>query len=120
MSARDLKVLESAELLAVAVYRATRSFPAFERYGLSSQIQRAAVSIGSNIAEGAERSTRADFARFLSISLGSLAELQFQLRVARELDYVTGTELDSLSAEIAAIRRSLVALRRSVSPTGNR
>lgn len=81
----DLELWKEAMRLAVDVLRLTASFPADERYGLSSQLRRSAVSIPSNIAEGAARGSRAELLRFLYISRGSLAELDTQLWLAREV-----------------------------------
>lgn len=81
----DLELWKEAMRLAVDVLRLTASFPVDERYGLSSQLRRSAVSIPSNIAEGAARGSRAELQRFLYISRGSLAELDTQLWLAREV-----------------------------------
>ena len=84
---RDLEVWQLAMSLAKAIYQLTSTFPREERYGLAAQLQRAGVSIPSNIAEGNARSgaTR-DYARFISIALGSAAELQTQMLLSRELE----------------------------------
>src|SRR4051812_13816622 len=81
-SASRLRVLGEAEELALQVYHLTSTFPAEERYGFSQQMRRAAISIGSNIAEGCGRDGPREFARFLGIALGSATELAFQLRIA--------------------------------------
>jgi carbamoyl-phosphate synthase large subunit len=83
---RDLEVWQVSMALAKAVYALTARFPREERYGLSSQLQRAAVSIPSNIAEGHARATTRDYARFVSIALGSVAELETQLLLARAFE----------------------------------
>ncbi|MEG3190994.1 four helix bundle protein [Lysobacter sp. D1-1-M9] len=83
---RELEVWNLAMSLAKVSYQVTASFPKDERFGLSSQIQRAAVSIPSNIAEGNARSSTRDYARFVSIACGSTAELQTQLLLAIELN----------------------------------
>jgi len=80
----DLEVWKKSIDLCAAVYSATLSFPASERFGLISQIRRAAVSISSNIAEGAARGSAKDFVRFLYMARGSLAELETQLEIARK------------------------------------
>ncbi len=82
---RELEVWQLAMALAKRVYELTAEFPRDERYGLTSQIQRSAVSIPSNIAEGNARLSTRDYARFISISLGSTAELQTQLLLAQAL-----------------------------------
>jgi len=82
---KELEVWQVAMKLAVDVYDLTSNFPREERFGLSSQLQRAAVSIASNIAEGNARNSTRDYARFVSMALGSSAELQTQLLLSREL-----------------------------------
>ena len=76
----------AAHELVLAIYGATRSFPADERYGLTSQLRRAALSIPTNIAEGAARRGAKEFKRFLNMALGSLGEVTYLLRVARDLE----------------------------------
>src|SRR6266550_5673814 len=83
--------------LALAIYRATKSFPPEERYGLTSQVRRAAFSAAVNIVEGSSRRGRIEFRRFLDISLGSLSEVGYILRFARELELLSSSgwaELD--------------------------
>jgi four helix bundle protein len=84
---RDLKVWELGVDLALEVYRLTANFPKSEQYGLTSQLRRAAVSIPSNIAEGHARKTQPEFHRYLHIAKGSLAELETQLIIAKELGF---------------------------------
>ncbi|MBS0228368.1 MAG: four helix bundle protein [Proteobacteria bacterium] len=83
---RELEVWQTAMTLAKAVYSLVADFPREERYGLSSQLQRAAVSVPSNIAEGNVRATTRDYARFVSQACGSAAELQTQLMLAASLE----------------------------------
>ncbi|NHZ71241.1 MAG: four helix bundle protein [Proteobacteria bacterium] len=96
--------------LAIRCYRQTETFPRTERYGLSSQIQRAAVSIASNIAEGSSRPSPREFARYLQIAYGSGCELETQLLVARSLVIGKPDELQSIMAEVEEIRRMLYGL----------
>ena len=84
---RDLLIWQKAMALTETIYRFSQEFPARESFGLTSQIQRAAVSIASNIAEGHARESQREFARFLSIARGSLAELHTQLLLAERLGY---------------------------------
>ena len=84
-SYRDLVVWQKAMTLVSSVYQLTRSFPDFERFGLTSQIQRAAVSIPSNIAEGQGRLATKEFRQFLGIARGSLKELETQLLISIDL-----------------------------------
>jgi four helix bundle protein len=86
-SYRDLVVWQKAMELVSAVYKLTRTFPAFERFGLTSQIQRAAVSIPSNIAEGQGRLATKEFRQFLGVARGSLKELETQLLISIDLTY---------------------------------
>ena len=112
-SYRDLKVWQRSKLLALEVYKVTQAFPKEERYGLTSQLRRAAVSIPSNIAEGNARSTK-DYQRFLDISLGSLAELETQLEIACALAYLSTTTLENLLNETLEIGRMLSGLIKSL------
>jgi len=97
---------------AIAVYQITEKFPAHEKYGLSLQIRRAAVSVPSNIAEGAGRSHSKEFVQFLFISLGSLAEIETQLQIAERLGYTHLPE--SLKDMTGRIRKMLIGLIKRV------
>ena len=99
--------------LSVAVYTLTRSFPAEERFGLSSQIRRSAVSVASNIAEGAGRGSTREFVRFLRIARGSLVELETQLEIARRCGMIGS--YDSAEELATAVGQMLSALLRSLS-----
>lgn len=110
---KDLVVWQKAMDVVIAVYCLTRGFPKQETYGLASQIQRAAVSIPSNIAEGhALKQTRA-YARHLAIASGSLAELETQLEIACRLGYNPG-ECQQLLVRANEIGKMLMGLRRSI------
>ena len=100
--------------LTVSIYEVTKSFPEHEKFGLVSQMRRCAVSIPSNIAEGAARDSSADYARFLTIALGSLSELDTQLELAKRLDYFNAEAHSRVDDELASISRMLVALRRKI------
>ena len=109
---RNLDVWCKSLDLCVQVYRLTGRFPPEERFGLSSQLRRAAVSVSSNIAEGAARGTSRDFQRFLRIARGSLAELETQILIAYRCGLLaSGTEIDS---HIRDIGRMLNGLIRSI------
>lgn len=95
--ARNLLVTQVALELCCEIYRITQKLPQEERYGLASQMRRCAVSIPSNIEEGAHRGTSKDFLRFLYIAKGSLAELKIQLQIAVRLGYITSSVNDLLS-----------------------
>ncbi len=121
-AADNLKVTRKAEELAVLVYRATREFPREERYGLTSQVRRAATSVGSNIAEGCGRSGDLELAQFLQYSLGSASELEFQLRVAARLgmgDPVGLMEVREATAELKRMLSRLIVHLRQASRQGN-
>jgi four helix bundle protein len=107
---RDLIVWQKAMELVMLIYRATKSLPKEEIYGLRSQMRRAAVSIPSNIAEGQGRNTKRDFRNFLSIALGSLRELETQILIAKGLDYYTEsttTQLCNLTDTVGRLIRGL-------------
>ena len=114
MAARHLAVIDEALGLAIAVYQLRDVLPESEKFGLLSQTQRAAVSVGSNLSEGAERRSDADFARFVGIALGSLAELKFQLRVAQSAYPGSETVVAGLLDRSITLARRLVSLQRSL------
>ena len=89
----SLAVWQKAHKLALEIYGLTEHLPQEERYGLVSQLRRAAVSVAANIVEGHARATPAEFARFLSIGLGSLAEVQCLLLLCRDIGYLSGEQL---------------------------
>jgi len=99
---------------AVTVYRVTNSFPKHELYGLSQQLRRAAVSIPSNIAEGKGHRSDREFRNFLSHARGSLLEVQTQLMIAQELQYISPEEGTGLLASSDAIGRCLNSLMNSI------
>lgn len=110
----DLRVWQDAIQLVTRVYRETEKFPPDERFGLIAQMRRAAVSIPSNIAEGAARETRKDFLRFLSHARGSLAELETQWLIAGELGYrEPESELDTAINHLFAALGALMKSERS-------
>ena len=97
-------------MLATDVYRVTRGFPSAERFGLTAQMRRAAVSIGSNIAEGCGRSGDRELVRFLQIALGSASELEFQSQIAADLGLLTGDAASPLLLEISRAKKMLSRL----------
>lgn len=113
----DLKVWQEGHALTLQVYRLTAGFPAEERYGLTSQLRRAASSVPANIAEGSKRHSQADYARFLNIAEGSLAEAEYFLILARDLGYIDAGATDPLSGRIDQLARMLHALRAKVEQT---
>jgi four helix bundle protein len=106
---KDLKLWKEAMALAKGIYELTRDFPKEETYGLVSQIRRAAVSIPSNLAEGAARNSNKEFIQYLYVSLGSLAELETQLLLSRDLGYAQSEEING---RVERVRRLLLGLIR--------
>jgi four helix bundle protein len=113
-SYRDLIVWKKSIVLIKQIYFITQTFPANEKFGLVSQMRRACVSIPSNIAEGHARRTTADYVRFISMSEGSLAELDTQLIVSIELSFCTKDETKEIFLLMSEIRKMLNALRRTL------
>lgn len=111
---RDLKVWQLGMRLAEEVYRLSQQFPKHETYGLGSQIQRAAVSIPANIAEGHAIGSTKDFARFLGIAQGSLAELETHLMLAERMEYGNPMEIQSILNRCGEEARMLRGLRKSI------
>lgn len=107
----DLEVWKQAVSLSVSIYKITASFPSDEKFGLTSQMRRAAVSIASNIAEGAARHSRREFVKFLAISAGSASEINTQLIIAKEIgmgDQEQLTELRNRAARISQMLQKLI------------
>lgn len=104
---KELNVWTKAVSLATDIYKSTSDFPQSELYGITSQIRRSAVSISSNIAEGAGRSTSKDFTRFLHIANGSSYELETQLIISRNLGYIKNDEFESLNDSLTEIQKML-------------
>jgi four helix bundle protein len=113
-SYRDLIVWQLAMRLTESVYRITGTFPNKETYALANQLQRAAVSIPSNIAEGHARSSTKDYLRFISIAMGSLAELETQMELSARLEYIDQPKLGELLATADELGRMLQGLRKSL------
>jgi four helix bundle protein len=109
---RNLIVWKRAVELATDVYQKTINFPKYELYGITSQIRRAAVSISSNIAEGAGRRSNKEFANFLGISYGSACELETQLLIAKNLKYLKGDDFDTLFNDLNEIQKMLYVLEK--------
>ena len=107
MTHKDLDVWKAAMELAKLVYLITSKFPKEELYGLTQQIRRSAVSIPSNIAEGAARNSRKEFMQFLHISLGSLAELETQLLLSEKLGFL---QIKEIEHKVERISKMLIGL----------
>ena len=92
------------------VYKLTKKFPAYERYGLVNQLRRAAVSVPSNIAEGSSRNTKKEFTNFLYMAQGSLNEIDTQLEIAKELGYLAAREFADIQKKIDRVARMITGL----------
>jgi four helix bundle protein len=102
---KQLKIWNKSVELATEVYKATANFPKEERYGLTSQIRRSAVSIPSNVAEGAGRNTKGEFRQFLGIANGSSYELQTQLVISNRLELINDKTVEPLLKEIDELQK---------------
>ena len=111
---RRLTVWSRSHQLALDVYGLTQSLPASERFGLTSQLRRAAGSIPANIAEGAGRRTAADYGRFLDVALGSANELEYHLMLARDLGFIDPGDTSGILDRVDHIRRQLLRLHSKV------
>ncbi len=108
---KKLRAFELADELALSVYKKTASFPSDERFGLTSQMRRCAVSVASNIVEGCARNTQADYLRFLDIAFGSVRELEYQLSLAKRLGYLEANvaePIEALRIETAKVLGGLI------------
>ena len=113
-SYRELMVWQKSYALALAVYQATRAFPRSELFGLTSQFRRAAVSVPANIAEGYCRRSRPDYLRFLSISQGSIGEIDTLLSLARDLSHLDAATGQQLAGVVDEIGKMLTRLTQNL------
>ena len=111
---RDLQVWSKAHNLTLELYRVSRQFPREEIYGITSQLRRAAVSIGANLAEGCGRRTSAEMARFVRIALGSASELDYHLPLSHDLGFMAADEFTRTSAALIEVRKMLTSFLNSV------
>ena len=109
-----LRAFELADSLVLEVYKVTRNFPDDERFGLTSQLRRAAISIASNIVEGAARNGLADYIRFLDMAYGSVKEVEYQLTIAARLGFGEPLTLRALSDQASETAKVLNALIRAL------
>ena len=107
---KDLDVWKNSIELVTEIYRISKDFPKDEMYGLTSQIRRAAVSVPSNIAEGAGRKHKKEFIQFLFVARGSLSELETQITISLNLEYISLSVHDELTEKITIIRKQLHGL----------
>jgi len=110
----NLKVWEKSHRLTLDIYSCSQAFPRQEIYGLTSQMRRAAASIGMNIAEGCCRRGSAEMSRFLQIAMGSAGELEYQLLLARDLNYIDAPEYKKLGAQAVEVKRMRSSLMQKV------
>lgn len=111
---KELMVWNKSVDLAVNVYRKTKSFPSEEKFGLTGQIDRSAVSISANIAEGAGRNTKGEFNQFLGIATGSLYELETLLIISEKIGILSSQEFQSVSPQITEITKMISGLKSSL------
>jgi len=111
---KDLQVWTKAHKVTLAVYRISRHFPADERYGITSQLRRAASSIAANIAEGCGRRSDGDFHRFLQIARGSASELEYHLLLSRDLGMLSQPDFAFLEDMVVEIQRMLTGLTQTI------
>ena len=100
---KDFKFWQLSRVFCKEIYLATGSFPDEEKFGLVSQLRRASISIASNIAEGASRKSNKDFSRFLTMALGSCYEIETQLLISNDLDFITETNLYKLQETLSPL-----------------
>jgi four helix bundle protein len=103
----ELKVWQKAHDLVLDIYRQTREFPADERFGLTAHLRKTTTSIGSNIAEGCGRDSEQELARFFSIAAGSASEAEYQLRLARDLGYLSREAHEHLDKQVNEVKKML-------------
>lgn len=111
---RDLQVWSKAHNLTLELYRLSRQFPREEIYGITSQLRRAAVSIGANLAEGCGRRTSSELARFVRIALGSASELDYHLLLSHDLGFMAADEFTRASSALTEVRKMLTSFLNSV------
>ena len=113
---KDLRVWEKAHSMTIGVYKATKEFPREELFGITSQMRRAASSIGANIAEGTGRRSDGELTRYLHIARGSAAELEYHLLLARDLDLLSTAKFDLMRRQVDEVQRMLTSLIQQVQP----
>ena len=106
----QLRAFHLADELAIRVYNCSRAFPASERFGLTSQTRRAAVSVAANIVEGCARRSEAEYVRFLEMAYGSARELQYEIGLCARLGYIDGEAGDDMNRRCTETAKSLGAL----------
>lgn len=115
---KELNVWKESKNFSVKMYKITKTFPSSELYGLTSQLNRATVSIPSNIAEGSGRETNKDFSRFINIALGSSFEVETQLIIAFELEFINKSDFDILIDKLNQIQKMLHSFNKYIKLKG--
>ncbi len=115
----ELEVWHKAHALTLQLYRETEAFPRSEMFGLTSQIRRAAASIGANLAEGCGKWNEVELARYVQIAMGSASELQNHLRLAKDLGFLNETHYDPLLHALTGVRQMLTAFLQTLRRTRN-
>ena len=113
---RQLQVWQRAYQFTLEIYRVSKVFPSEEKYGLTSQLRRATVSIAANIAEGCGRGSNADLARFLRIAMGSASEVECFIMLARDLGFISEEDSAILEGELCEVKRMLNTFTQRVQP----
>jgi len=115
---RELKVWEKAHRLTLQVYRITKDFPSDEQFGLTVQLRRAAASVPTNIAEGCGRDSERELARFMSIAARSVSEVEYQLLLACDLDYMQDETYRELNQQVNEVKRMLNSFIQKLTANG--
>ena len=118
-SYRDLEVWQKSMKLAKRIYEITQGFPTEERFGLTNQLRRASVSVPSNLAEGHARFGAGEFARFISISMGSVAEIETQVLLSTDLGYLKHEVSNEILGDLETIGKMLRGLAKAISKRRN-
>ncbi len=108
---RDLRIWQEGIKLVKGIYQLTKKFPKDEKYGLTTQMRRASVSVPSNVAEGFRRNYKKEFKQFLNIALSSLAELETQIVISKELNYINVSQEEPFLKDIDYISRMITTLK---------
>ncbi len=111
---RELSVWEKSHRLTLNIYKTTTSYPKEERYGITSQMRRSASSIPSNIAEGCGRNSQPQLAHFLNVALGSASELEYQIILSKDLEYINTKIYNDFTEKVVEIKRMLSSLSQKV------
>ncbi len=111
---KELKIWHKAIDLSVDIYELVAGFPSDEKFGITSQLRRASVSVPSNIAEGSSRGSEKDFVRFLTMSLGSLFETETQLIISNRVNYIENTQLEEFKTKITDLIKMIMAFKNHI------